>query len=78
MREISQRLLELREAYGLSQSRMAAMIGVTAAAWCNWEGRKKRIAIDAAIALCEKTGVTLDWIYRGEGKVPKKRRAPRR
>jgi transcriptional regulator with XRE-family HTH domain len=72
--EVSQRLLALREAYGYSQSRMASMIGVSAAAWNNWESRRKRIAIDAAMALCEKTGVTLDWIYRGEGKMPKKRR----
>jgi transcriptional regulator with XRE-family HTH domain len=76
--EVSQRLLELREACGYSQSRMASMIGVTAAAWNNWEACRKRIAIDAAIALYQKTGATLDWIYLGEGEVPKKLRAARR
>jgi transcriptional regulator with XRE-family HTH domain len=76
--EIGQRLGELREAYGYTQIKTANMLGVSAAAWCNWEAGKKRISIDAAIAFCEKTAVTLDWIYRGAGKVPKKLRAPRR
>jgi transcriptional regulator with XRE-family HTH domain len=76
--EIGQRLVELREAYDYSQTKMGNMIGVTAAAWNNWEAGKKRISIDPAIALCEKTGITLDWIYRGDGGVPKKRRAVRR
>jgi transcriptional regulator with XRE-family HTH domain len=58
--EIGQRRLELREAYGYSQAKMGNMIDVTAAAWNNWEAGKKRISIDAAIVLCEKTGVTLD------------------
>jgi transcriptional regulator with XRE-family HTH domain len=68
-------LLELREAYGYSQSKMGNMISVTAVAWNMWEAGKRRIGIDAAIALHQKTGATLDWIYLGEGKVPKKLRS---
>jgi transcriptional regulator with XRE-family HTH domain len=74
MREIGQRLLELREVYGYTQMKMGNMIGVTAPAWNGWEAGKKRIGINAAIALHQKTGATLDWIYLGEGKVPKPRR----
>jgi DNA-binding XRE family transcriptional regulator len=34
--------------------------------WSNFESRDQRIGLNSALELCHRTGVTLDWIYRGQ------------
>lgn len=34
--------------------------------WSNFEGGKRRITLDVAVKLCDRYGLTLDWIYRGD------------
>jgi len=43
--------------------------------YANWDNGQRRIPIEAATVLCERYGVTLDWIYRGSlaGVAPKVR-----
>jgi transcriptional regulator with XRE-family HTH domain len=62
---IAQRLRLTREATGLPQRQFARRVGITPAAWNNYEKDVNRISVDAALKLCASIGATLDWIYRG-------------
>lgn len=68
--EIGARLADLRAAMGYAkrgdQASFAAWLGFTSSQWNNWEGGSKQPALGSAIKICQKTGATLDWIYRGE------------
>lgn len=63
--EVGARLEQARDALRLKHIDMARTADVTAAAWSNYVGGKRPISIDAAILLCDKYKLTLDWIYRG-------------
>jgi transcriptional regulator with XRE-family HTH domain len=63
---ISRRLRALREAYTPSQVEFCEMVGLKPPAWNNYEKGTNRISLDAALALAQKTGVSLDWIYYGD------------
>ncbi len=73
---IARRLRTLRGALDYSQADMARLLGLSprGQAWGNYEALDehwRRIKVDVAILLCHKTGITLDWIYRGDlGLVP--------
>lgn len=64
---ISRRLRELRETLGYTQATMAQIAGLNRTTWNNYENGVRRISLDEALKVCSATGVTLDWIYRGEG-----------
>jgi transcriptional regulator with XRE-family HTH domain len=55
----------LRLATGLSATDFARENGMGRAMWHNIEVGFSRIGIDAAMSLCDKYQITLDWIYRG-------------
>lgn len=63
---IAHRMRLLRLATGLNQAEFARSIGVARTAWNNVEIEFSRIGVDAALKVCEKYRVTLDWIYRGD------------
>lgn len=63
--EVAERLRISREALKLTQARLCRITGISAAAWNNAETGDARIGIDNAILLCDATGLTLDWVYRG-------------
>lgn len=63
---IAKRLRATREALGLSQIQLAKRADISPTAWNNYEQAIKRISIDNGLKLCRSTGVTLDWIYRGD------------
>ena len=63
---IAARLSLVREAHGLTQTEFARRAGLGVSAWNNYESGRKRISIDAAIALCETYNLTLDYIYLGD------------
>src|SRR5882724_8050936 len=65
---IAERLRLTRAATGLTQAAMGRLVGIASNAWNNNERGRDRISVDQAIKLCIATGVTLDWIYRGEMK----------
>lgn|SRR5262249_14289923 len=63
---VAERLRLTREALDLTQASLGRLAGISAQAWNNYERGLYRISIDQAVRLCITTGVTLDWIYRGE------------
>jgi transcriptional regulator with XRE-family HTH domain len=63
--DVAARLKQTREALKLSQARLCRISDISPSAWNNYETADARIGVDQAIKLCQATGVTLDWIYRG-------------
>ena len=65
--DIGWRIRMLREALGYQNAaQFAAYVGWTSQQLNNYETGRKRPEITMATKLCHRTGVTLDWIYRGE------------
>ena len=54
------------EARGKSQRQYAIWAGLEPNSYNQCERAKNRISIEAAIRLCERHKLTLDYIYRGE------------
>lgn len=63
--DVAERLRLSRGALKLTQAALCRITGISTAAWNNAETADARIGIDNAILLCQATGLTLDWIYRG-------------
>lgn len=63
--DVADRLQATRRALKQTQARLCRLTGISTAAWNNAETGDARIGLDNAILLCQATGVTLDWIYRG-------------
>ncbi len=63
--EMARRLRTTRLALKLTQARLCRLARINPQAWNHAETGKARIGLDSAIRLCEQTGLTLDWIYRG-------------
>lgn len=64
--EIAQRLALVREVAGMNQVAFAQRAGIASNAWNNYERARKRISIDAAIALVATYQLTLDYIFLGD------------
>lgn len=64
--EIGRRLAALRRAMGNeSKAAWAERNGFNATQYHNWERGIRRIPVEAAERLCDRYGLTLDWLYRG-------------
>lgn len=67
LEDIGWRIAILRQAMGYSNAaRFAAFVGWTPQQLNNYERGSKRPEVTMATRMCNRTGVTLDWIYRGE------------
>ena len=66
-REIGKRLVNLRKAVdpNLKQHEWAEKNGFGQTQYNNWERGLRRISIDSAALLCDRYGLTLDYIYFG-------------
>lgn len=66
-KEIGRRLRAVRLAldYG-DQNAMAQRMGISRNRYNNWEVGIGPIPVDQAIVFCRVTGVSLDYIYRGD------------
>lgn len=63
---IGARLISLREGYSeLSQKEWASKNGFNVSQYGSWERGTRRIPVEAAERLCDRYGLTLDFIYRG-------------
>jgi transcriptional regulator with XRE-family HTH domain len=63
---VAARLRLTRQALKLSQIDLCRITRISPQAWNNAETGDNLIGIANAVRLCHATGVTLDWIYRGE------------
>ena len=67
MKEIGLRLRRLRIAEGYpSHAGLAKRLEVNRSTWLRWEAGARLIPPAQADQLCALTGVTMDWIYRGQ------------
>lgn len=67
--EVAQRLQHTRIALGYSdrqQSNFASESGLEQSHYHKFESGARRLTLDAAMKLCRRWGLTLDWIYRGD------------
>ncbi len=62
---VAGRLKRTREAFGMNQAAWCRLVGIDTPAWNNYESGLRRISIDQAMKVCQATGVSMDWIYRG-------------
>ncbi len=63
--EMAVRLRTTRLALKLTQARLCRLAGINPQAWNHAEIGRARLGLDSALRLCDQTGLTLDWIYRG-------------
>lgn len=63
---IAKRLVALREAVAPNAADLCRRTGLAANRWSQYESGERPITLAAATILCDKYGVTLDWIYRGD------------
>jgi len=64
--EIGKRLKLIREALKMSQTALCRLAGITPQTWNNAETGDNLLTVPNAVKLCRVTGVTMDWIYRGQ------------
>lgn len=69
---IAARLVLLQRALTPSAAEFCRQIGLSPQNWTNWTTKEEgRIGIDAAIRICQRWQISLDWIYLGkEGLMP--------
>ena len=60
------RLESARSALGIRHIDMAKVAGLSPQAWNNYVSGIRPLSIPSASLLCERYGLTLDWIYRGK------------
>ena len=65
LREVARRLALIRAELGLSQDAMAEYLGIGRSRWLNWERAQHFPSPVIMKRLCEFTGLTFDYIFRG-------------
>lgn len=63
--DIAERIKWHRETVGLNQEDYAKSIGVKRSALSLWEAGTHRMSLDGALALRNKYGLSLDFMYEG-------------
>jgi len=64
---IGKRIVRLRKALEWPTAiAFASFVDVSPQQLSNYEKGRARPDIDAGFRICQKTGVTLDWLYRGD------------
>jgi len=64
-KDVGSRLDATRAALEIDHADMARMLGINPQRWSNYTNGHRPISVDLAILLCDRFGLTLDWIYRG-------------
>lgn len=63
---IGKRLVVTVEALDMKPAELCRQIGVAPNRWSQYARGDRRITLDVAVKLCERYGLTLDWLYRGD------------
>lgn len=63
--EVGKRLQRLREYHNLSAGAFADSVGIDRSTYSKLEQGKRLVKADAAFAIAERWGVSMDFIYRG-------------
>lgn len=63
--DIAERLLWHRNLLGLSQQEYAEKIGTKRSAYSLWEAGSHRLSLNGALALRQRFGLSLDFMYAG-------------
>ena len=63
---IGERLSLMRNVFGMTQTDFGKGAGSKKSTYNQYEKGKERPSLDEAIKLCDKYGLTLDWIYLGD------------
>lgn len=63
--DIAERLLWHRSLLGLSQAEYAEKLGVKRSAYSLWEAGSHRLSLNGALALRQRFGLSLDFMYAG-------------
>ena len=62
---VAQKIIRAREALGLSQAEMARRLKISSSHLANWEAGRHYPDVWKLAALCDDSGLTMDWFYRG-------------
>lgn len=65
-RDVARRLAQTRLAIGLDQEQFGEGAGLSQPRYNQYETGKRLLTLSAAMLLCERYLITLDWIYRGD------------
>lgn len=65
-RDVARRLARSRRALGLDQEMFGDGAGLSQPRYNQYETGRRLLTLAAAMALCERYNLTLDWIYRGD------------
>ena len=65
-KQITRRLTQLLEALEITAAELCRQTGLATNRWSQYETGERRITLDAALILCERYKITLDWIYFGD------------
>jgi transcriptional regulator with XRE-family HTH domain len=68
--ELGSRIAAARGTKGLNQTDLAHALGVASQAVWRWEQGRVTPTAARLVAIADATGVTLDWLLRGEGHGP--------
>lgn len=64
--DVGRRLSLVRRALDLNQQEFGARAGLSQPQYNQFETGKRRLSLDAALALCHVYSLTLDYLYRGD------------
>jgi hypothetical protein len=71
-REVGERLRLVRDRLGLSEPEAAAAMLITLRTYRKWErGERHGNNTNGVLASCRKHGMTLDWLFAGDGDPPR-------
>lgn len=63
---VGARLVEGRDALGRSQANVAKALKISPQRLSNYETGSRPLDIELAVKLCDRFGLTLDYLYRGQ------------
>jgi transcriptional regulator with XRE-family HTH domain len=66
IKEVSLRIIHIMNALGDSQVRFSKRTGISQQSINNWVKGRAAPSLAQALKICQRTGATLDYIYRGD------------